>query len=189
MEPSDLLRKVAEPLERLGVPYAVVGSMASTAYGELRFTNDVDVVMDLRTEHVEAFCSAFPAPEFYLSRSAVESAVLKRFQFKIIHPSSGLKADCIIAGSDPFNQNQLSRALRLPREGGAYVVRFASPEDVIIKKLEYFRLGESEKHVRDICGILKAQGDRIDRGYIRRWAQRMGLVDIWDAVLARIEAG
>lgn len=69
------------------------------------------------------------------------------------------------------------------------MVRFAAPEDVIIKKLEYFRLGESEKHIRDICGMLKAQGNRIDRSYIQNWASEMGLTDIWNAVLARMAAG
>jgi predicted nucleotidyltransferase len=189
VEPSDLLRKVAQPLEKLGVRYAVVGSMASTVYGELRLTNDIDVVMDLRPDDVELFCSEFPPPEFYLSKPAVESAVRKQFQFNIIHPSSGLKVDCIIAGDDSFNQNQLDRAVSISREGGAYAVRVAAPEDVILKKMEYFRLGQSEKHVRDICGILKGQGDRIDREYIRQWAGRMGLTDIWDAIVVRMAAG
>jgi hypothetical protein len=189
VEPSDLLRRVADTLGILGVRYAVVGSMASTLYGDLRITNDIDVVIDLPLEKVQAFCAEFPDPEFYLSRPAVESAVRKRFQFNIIHPSSGLKVDCFIVGSEAFDQQQLTRAVATPREGGAYVVRFAAPEDVIIKKLEYFRLGGSEKHIRDICGMLKAQGDRIDRDYIQEWAGEMGLTEIWKAVLARLAAG
>jgi len=188
VEPSDLLRRVAEPLEKLGVRYAIVGSMASIAYGELRLTNDVDVLMDLRPERIGPFCSQFPAPDFYLSQPPVESAVRKNFQFNIIHPSSGLKVDCIIAGDDSFNQNQLDRAVIPPRDGGAYLVRIAEPEDVILKKMEYFRIGESEKHVRDICGIQKQQGDRIDCEYIRRWTEKMTLLEIWNVVLQRIAA-
>jgi len=189
MEQSDLLRKIAVTLDKLGVLYAVVGSTASTIYGEPRLTNDIDVVLDLQPQDVESFCSEFPEAEFYLSRAAVESAVRKRFQFNIIHPSSGFKIDCILAGDNAFDQSQLRRAVRLPWEGGAFAVRFAAPEDVIIKKMEFFRLGQSEKHTRDICGILKEQEDRIDRDYIRQWAEQMGLVEIWDAILVRVAAG
>jgi predicted nucleotidyltransferase len=189
VEHSELLEKLASALDRLGVRYAIVGSTASIVYGEPRFTNDIDVVIELWPQHIASFCNVFPGPEFYLSRSAVESAIQQQFQFNIIHPSSGLKIDCIVAKSDAFDQNQLSRAVPMMKEGGAYPIRLASPEDVIIKKMEYFRMGESEKHIRDICGILKAQRERIDRAYIRHWAQRMELTEIWDAVLARLEAG
>jgi hypothetical protein len=189
VEHSELLEKLAVTLDGLGVGYAVVGSTASIIYGEPRFTNDIDVVVGLEPQHVDSFCHAFPSPEFYLSRTAVESAIRQRFQFNVIHPSSGLKIDCIVAKRDEFDQGQLSRAMPVVKEGGSYPIRVASPEDVIVKKMEYFRLGESEKHVRDICGILKAQGDRIDRDYIRRWAERMELVELWDAVLARLAAG
>ena len=67
-------------------------------------------------------------------------------------------------------------------------VLFASPEDVIVKKMEFFRLGESEKHIRDICGILRTQGGKIDRAYIQHWAARLGLTEIWDAILERSAA-
>jgi hypothetical protein len=186
--PTDLLRKLATTVDKLAIPYAVVGSTASSLYGEPRLTNDIDVVIDLRTQQIAAFCGEFPEAEFYLSRAAVESAVHRRFQFKIIHPSSGLKIDCIVAGQDPFDAEQLQRGVRVSREAGAYVVRFAAPEDVIVKKLEYFRLGQSEKHLRDIAGILKTQADKIDRDYIRRWAEQKGLVEIWEAILERLRS-
>jgi nucleotidyltransferase AbiEii toxin of type IV toxin-antitoxin system len=185
MGPSELLQMVATVLDGLGVPYLVVGSTASTIYGEPRFTNDVDVVLDLRPDQVDAFCAAFPSPEFYLSQAAVESAVRKRFQFNIIHPSSGFKVDCILATNDPFDESRFRRRLRIP-SGGANEISVATAEDVIIKKLEYFRLGESEKHIRDIMGILRQQGSRVDCDYIAHWAGLKGLTDIWDAVLVRL---
>jgi hypothetical protein len=188
MEQSDLLRKLATSLEKLGIEYVVVGSTASIAYGEPRFTNDIDVVVNLSLKHVAPLCAEFPGPEFYVSQPAVQSAVSKQFQFNILHPSSGYKIDCIVAGADEFARSELDRGVEIYREDGAYKVRFATPEDVIIKKLEYFKLGESEKHVRDILGILRAQGDRIDRDYIDGWSRRKGLTDIWDAILARLAA-
>jgi hypothetical protein len=96
MEQSELLRKIAATFDALGARYVIVGSMASIAYGEPRFTNDIDVVVDLLPGHVDALCAAFPSPEYYLSRPAVVSAFAKRFQFNILHPSSGMKIDCII---------------------------------------------------------------------------------------------
>jgi hypothetical protein len=189
VDQAELLRKMATTLEKLGVPYAVVGSTASTVYGEPRFTNDIDIVLDLHSRDVTAFCSEFPSPEYYLSRPAVEAAVNRRFQFNIIHPSSGLKVDCILVGDSEFDRNQIQRALRVERTEVAYAVQFATPEDVILKKMEYFKLGQSEKHTRDICGILRAQGDRIDREYIRTWAAKMGLTEIWEAILVRMGAG
>jgi hypothetical protein len=189
VEHSELLDKLALACDQLGVRYAVVGSTASTIYGEPRFTNDIDVVVELRPEHIDSLGQAFPHPEFYLSRPAAESAVRQRSQFNIIHPSSGLKIDCIVAKGDEFDQSRLNRAIPVTRGEGAYTVRFAAAEDVILKKMEYFRLGQSEKHARDICGILKGQGDRIDRQYIRHWAERMGLSEIWEAILVRLAAG
>jgi hypothetical protein len=186
VEQSELLEKVALTLDTLGAEYAVVGSLASTLYGEPRLTNDIDVVVDLRPEQVDALCNAFPAPEYYLNRDAVKSAVRTRFQFNIIHPASGFKVDCFVAKGDALDQGQLQRAIRVPREQGSYAVRFAAPEDVILKKMEYFRLGESEKHVRDIAGMLKISGDRIDRAYIESWCKQLGLTEIWQAILARV---
>src|SRR5205823_13190099 len=95
MGPSELLRRLAEVLERLPIPYLVTGSMATIAYGEPRFTNDIDVVVALRLDQVDAFCTSFPEPEFYCHREAVVQAVHQRFQFNIIHFESGLKIDVI----------------------------------------------------------------------------------------------
>jgi hypothetical protein len=186
MEQSDLLRKIAVTFDKLVVRYAVVGSTASTLYGEPRLTNDIDVLAELQPQHVDAFCAEFSQAEYYLSRPAVESAVKKRFQFNIIHPSSGIKIDCFVAGGDEFDESQLRRSLSISRDTGAYSIRFATPEDVILKKMEYFQLGESEKHLRDIAGILRVAGERVDRTYIDEWAERKGLTEIWDAILARL---
>src|SRR5262245_41941674 len=111
MEQSDLLRKVAATLDKLRVPYAVVGSIASTIYGEPRLTNDIDVVLDLSPRNVDAFCAEFPSPEFYVSRAAVESAVQKRFQFNVIHPASGFKIDFFVSGAEIFDQLRRARAI------------------------------------------------------------------------------
>lgn len=163
MELSDLLRHVAETLERLQIPYLVTGSVATIAYGEPRLTNDIDIVVELPPNAVTTFCAAFPEPDYYCPRDLVEQAVKQRFPFNIIHPSSGLKIDVMLASNSEFDRSRLARAVRV-QGGPEFAAWFASPEDVIIKKLAYFKEGGSEKHIRDILGVLKirrACGPRI----------------------------
>jgi hypothetical protein len=187
VEHLDLLRYLAEVFERLQLRYAVTGSMATIAYGEARFTNDIDVVVELSPSQVDGIVAAFPAPDFYISRSAVESAVSSRRQFNIIGVTSGLKVDVIVATTSDFDRQRLDRTRRLPTFPDR-TVSFASPEDVIIKKLQYFCDGGSEKHLRDIAGVIRVQGDRIDRDRIVEWARRLGLSEAWERALARLNA-
>ena len=184
MEPSELLTLLSRKLDELGICYLVTGSMATIAYGEPRFTNDIDVVTSLLIEDVTRFCEAFPMPDFYISQEAVEGAVRQRRQFNIIHPTSGLKIDCIIPKDDDFERSRQQRGIRLQIVEDVDVM-FASPEDVIIRKLQYYKLGGSDKHLRDIAGVLKIQGSRIDRPYIAGWANRLAVRDVWDLVVER----
>jgi hypothetical protein len=186
MEPSELLRRFVEVLERLHLPYLVTGSMATMAYGEPRFTNDIDVVVALPLDLVDAFCASFLAPEFYCYHEAAKQAVQERSQFNIIHLESGLKIDVMIPDDSEFNRSRLARGVRVRSQSGIEIC-FASPEDVIIKKLEYYRVGGSEKHVRDIAGVLKLLEERVDRAYITSWASRLQLAEVWQDVLKRVD--
>ncbi len=186
MEPSELLRKIVGVLEGMQISYRVVGSVASTTYGEPRFTNDIDIVVDLHLEDVDRFCGFFPAEEYYCYRNAVIEAVRQRHQFNIIHYESGIKVDVFIPVSDPSGQSIFARGRRVTLSPGLDAW-FASPEDVILKKLEYYREGGSEKHVSDIAGILKVQQERIDRAYLANSARRLGLEATWLDVLQRID--
>ena len=185
MEQSELLRYVVGVVERLGLRYLVTGSVATIFFGEPRFTNDLDIVIALPVGRVADFCREFPAPEFYVSVSAAESAVEHCGQFNIIHPESGLKVDVIVPADTDFNRSRFARALRV-KPAADFEASFASIEDVIIKKMEYYREGGSEKHLRDITGVLKISGDRVDRAYISAWASKMGLDSIWAAILNRV---
>jgi len=186
MEQSELVRKVAGELDRLGARYFITGSIATISYGEPRLTNDIDVVVDLSLDQVDAFLSAFPAPDFYCSREALRHAIREHFQVNVLHPASGLKIDVILPIDDEFNRSRFSRRARIP--GGAdFDMWLASPEDVIVKKLEYYKKGQSEKHVRDILGVLKMRGKNVDRDYVTRWADRFQLADIWQDILNRAD--
>lgn len=185
MEQTDLLRLTVEALERLEIPYAIVGSIASGAWGESRFTQDIDILVDLATRHVAPLCGEFPDPEFYVSPVAARDAVSRCGQFNVIHPASGNKIDFMVAGPTPWEAAQLRRRkhLRLLPDQDAYI---AAPEDVILSKLVYYRDGGSDKHLRDITGILKVSGQIVDRAYIRQSATQLGVSDLWRSVLDRM---
>lgn len=187
MEQPELVRKVVEELESLGLPYMLVGSLASGVYGEPRFTQDIDVVVALPLSEVDSFCDAFRAPDFYVYKPAARQAVTQGGQFNVIHPASGNKIDVILARQDAWGRSQLARRRReliFPQLLG-YV---AAPEDVIIGKLWYYDEGGSEKHLRDVAAMLQASAEAIDRGYIEHWSQALGLTDAWRAVISRLDA-
>jgi hypothetical protein len=183
---SDFLKTVVGILEAQRIHYMIVGSIASAAYGEARFTNDVDIVVDVDETQATQLCDAFPTDDFYVSRSAALEAVRLKRQFNVIHPASGNKVDFMIARLDAWGRAQLARRHHrhiLP-DCLAYA---ASPEDIILAKMIYYREGKSEKHTRDITGILKISGNEIDRAYISEWAERLDLTEIWQMILSRVD--
>lgn len=188
MEQPELLRYAFDALERQGVPYMLVGSLASMLYGEPRMTRDIDFVVDLPVSRVEALCAEFPSPEFYVSLPAARKAAAQGGQFNVIHPSSGNKIDLMIARRDAWGRTQLARRLRKEvLQGTTGFV--ASPEDVILAKLWYYQDGGSDKHLRDIAAMLQISGTEIDRNYIEEWAAQLGLVEPWRAVIERLASG
>lgn len=186
MDPSELLRFLVGVLERLQLRYFVTGSTVTIFYGEPRFTNDIDVVVDLHEKGAAEFCRQFPEDDFYVDEEAARDAIRHASQFNIIHPQSGFKIDVIVPAATEFNRSRFNRAKRV-RAGPDWDASFASPEDAIIKKLEYFREGGSEKHLRDITGVLKTSGPDMDMQYVERWATVLGLLDIWNAILQRMQ--
>ena len=186
MEQYELLRHLVRCFETLKIPYLVTGAIASIAYGEPRVTNDIDIVADIKEKHIAGLKNCFPEEEFYLDEDTIKDAIHHQHQFNIIHPSSGLKIDVIIRKRDAFDNSRFKRIKRIcPVENTE--ANFASPEDVIIKKMEYYKEGGSEKHLRDITGILKISEELIDYNYISQWAEKLKLKEIWEAVLKRVK--
>ena len=146
---------------------------------------DIDIVVELRPDQAAKLCEAFPSPEYYVSENAAQEAIATGGQFNVIHPASGNKIDFMIARRDAWGRSQINRRRReeiLPGRPG-YT---AAPEDVILGKLWYYREGGSEKHLRDIAGMLQVSGDEIDTKYIEHWTQQLGLTEAWQAVLDRL---
>ncbi len=185
MEHSELLRRLVEALEEAEIPYLVTGSTATIFYGEPRFTADIDVVVELTAEAVPILLARFPAGEFYADEESARQAVAKSAQFNILHPASGLKVDVIVASGGAFDRSRFARARRVHPDA-SYSAAFASPEDVILKKLLFYRAGGSDKHLRDVAGVLKISGEELDRDYLDVWADRLGVADLWRAVRIRV---
>lgn len=183
---SELLQLAIETLERLQIPYLVCGSVASGGYGEPRMTRDIDIVIDLRFGKVAELSEAFPAPDFFVSKEAAIEAIRTEKQFNVIHLASANKIDFMIARDCVWSRVQLERRQRIPLFGN--VEGFAaSPEDIVLSKMLYYHEGGSEKHLRDITGILSVQAEKIDRDYISQWATRLKVAEVWSAVLRRLE--
>jgi hypothetical protein len=181
MEQDELLRHAARCFDKHGIRYFVTGAVAAIAYGEPRLTNDIDIVADLEEDNIPRLKSCYPSDEFYFDEESARRSVRTRSQFNIIHPGSGLKIDIMITQGDEFDQSRFRRARRLkPLEDTE--VAFASPEDVILKKLDFYRQGRSDKHLRDIAGILKISADVIDLAYIEAWVRKLGFEEMWAAV-------
>lgn len=186
MEPYDLLARVVAAFEQIQIPYLVTGSIASAMYGEPRLTNDIDIVADVLPKHVDALIRAFPTSDFYIDDEMIRQVLVHGGQFNIIHPASGLKVDVILRRDTPFDISRFSRRRRL-QPSKEYQADFAAPEDVILKKLHFYKEGGSDKHLRDIAGIVKVSGAELDRGYIAEWATRLNVGDIWTAILRRVD--
>lgn len=183
MDQAELLAYLLDVLEGHALPYAIAGSHASMAFGEARLTNDIDVLVLLTPESLPAFVASFPPDDFYVSEDGARTAAAKGGMFNIIHPDSGQKIVVIVPAGE-FDRSQLDRAVVVPVFSERQA-RFVSPEDTIIKKMDYYREGGSEKHLRDIVGVLRVTGARLEENYISLTASRLGLHDIWLAIKSR----
>ena len=184
MEPYDLLKIVVRELNDLGIEYVVTGSIASMTHGESRLTIDIDIVVWLSASNAVRLCQRFPAPEFYCSETAALEAVKLKRQFNIIHSESGFKIDLMIAADDEVSRQRSNRKQRITLDD-EFSAWFLSPEDIIIAKLQYYKLGESEKHVRDILSVLKIQKNKVDREYIEHWCLKLDILQEWNEILTR----
>lgn len=186
-EPIEVTLKVTDVFEKLGVPYLIAGSLASTLYGMVRTTQDSDVVAEMRLEHLQVFVSALQ-DEFYIDEEMITDAIQRNSSFNIIHRETMFKVDIFLPSPRPFLQAQLERAERQTFSFEAEIsAKFASPEDTILSKLEWFRMGGevSDRQWRDIIGVLKTRAGELDLEYLRRWAAELHVSDLLERALGQ----
>ena len=176
---------VTQTFERLGIPYAVGGSLASSLHGVMRSTLDVDIVADMRLEDIPPLVAAL-SKDFYADDEMMRDAIEHKSSFNLIHYETAFKVDIFIRKSRAFDQMQLERrrtsVIATDPEQSLYVT---SPEDVILSKLEWYRMGGevSDRQWRDILGVLKTRAGELDLDYLRKWAKDLRVSDLLERAL------
>ena len=180
--PTEFLIYVAKLLERLDIPYHVGGSVASSAHGMYRASADIDFVIDPTADQLESLARELER-EFYVSRPAMAEALSLKSTFNAIHDRTSFKVDFFIKGTTPFDTEELRRSIRQAVGGeGGHEVQLKSPEDTILRKLEWFRRGGevSERQWQDVLSILAAARGQLDETHLDRWAPELGIADLLD---------
>jgi hypothetical protein len=182
------LAPVVEACERLGIAYQVGGSVASSAHGSPRATNDVDVVVDLRPEHVAPLCLEL-AGNYYVSPELLRDAIVHRSCANVVHLASGYKVDLFVCRGGEYDRVALQRFVERSLAPGSRTFRVAMAEDILLRKLAWFRDGGevSDRQWSDVLGVLRLRGPRLDQPYLDRWAPHLGVLEL--LARARREAG
>jgi len=175
------LEPVVEAFSRLGVAYYLGGSAVSSNYGVARSTLDVDLVADLSAEHVVPLVNALKS-DYYIEQRAVVEAVARKVCFNAIHLPTSFKVDIFTVKGRPYDYVVLQRIREDSLDDAESAKKFfqASPEDIILAKLEWYRLGDevSERQWGDVLGVMKVQQHLLDRVYLEQWADDLGVVDL-----------
>ena len=185
-EMLDALRPVVATLRRLGVKHYVGGSVASSVHGVARTTLDVDIIAELQESHVEGLTQALSG-SFYVSEPMIRAAIVNGSCFNVIHLATSFKVDVFIPKNRSYDQTAMDRIQpeTIGEEGGVETW-VATPEDVILSKLESYRMGEeiSEHQWFDVLSVLRIQQGRLDLEYMCQWAGRLGVSDLLERALA-----
>ncbi len=173
-------------LQPLGIRYVVGGSLASSVHGEVRATNDIDVLIEIPEETVPAFVASLK-PTFDIWEDTVRRSLEEHRSFSALHLEWHVKVDFFPAGGSPLDASELQRSQRvqLPDAPGAQVP-VSTAEDIILRKLEWYRRsgGVLERQLRDVVGVLKVRAQELDLPYLREWSRTMGVGDELDQCLA-----
>jgi hypothetical protein len=185
--PQDIavLEQFADILDELNIAYAIGGSFASSAYGAVRFTQDADITVDSFGQKGNKFFDTVKS-DFYISNEAMNYALQNRTSFNIIHLATAFKIDIFIRKDDEFQRQMLFHSRKLPLGESSKKVSFVSPEDIILLKLDWFRQSgySSERQLSDVRGVLAAQKDSLDLDYLKNWAKKLGLNELFQKAIS-----
>lgn len=177
MSLAELLGSIVRALDEAGIPHMLAGSVAGAFHGEPRSTQDVDLVIDPPDPAtLERFASLLDPDRFYVGDH--RAALSERGMFNVIDTHTGWKVDLILRRDRPFSRAEFARRRSVSIEG--VEVHVVSPEDLILAKLEWAKLGESERQLGDVRAVLRSSGSRLDWAYLRRWAEELGVCDALD---------
>ena len=178
MTVAEIVAEVAGRLERLGIPYVVGGSLASSTWGQMRQTNDADIAIQVASSDISPLIAAFAEP-FFISREELLEAMSSPDAFRsaqLLHMDEAFKIDLFLLPPGEYAKSELARARTVEVTTGRGV-RFSAPENVIIAKLRWFVLGNkvSDRQWNDIVTVLEVQAGKLDDPYLNRWAEHFGV--------------
>ena len=173
----ETLRDFASKAGQLGIAYMVTGSFAMSAYGEIRHTKGIDVVIELPIQYVSRFASLFEPERYYISENSVRRAVERRSMFNVVDKQYGDKIDFIVRKDTDFAKESFSHRRRAVTGGVEFWT--STKEDLIIAKLDWARDSKSELQIRDIANLTS---DEYDAEYVADWVDRLDLDEIWAEV-------
>lgn len=174
------LDTVIRMLERLNVPYMITGSLAASHHGRPRATHDADLVIDLDSEQLDALVHDLDASNFYVDAAGARNALAQRRQFNVIDTAHACKVDLIVRKDRAFSREEFGRRQHVD-VGFGRPLAMVTPEDAILSKLEWAKRADSERQLRDAAGIVE-MNPQLDRQYVVRWAEQLGVSDLWRAV-------
>jgi len=180
-----LFRKLKEALDAAKIPYMVTGSFVSALHGVPRATHDIDVVIAPSGEQIDALLKQFAESDYFVEPEDAMQALRHRTQFNVIDQHSIWKIDFILRKERPFSRAEFERRVLVNILGVS--VYAAAPEDILLAKLEWAKLGESERQIKDAAGIIEIQRDKLDMNYVDRWVELLDIQPQWEA--ARAMAG
>jgi hypothetical protein len=177
------LTRVISVLERLDIPYMVVGGFAATFYGRPRLTLDVDIVVDMQWKHVRPFVAAFPGSGYHVSEESMFDSLTRRRPFHVIETATAAKVDLVPLRHDAFTRKAFERRRRAEYDAEGNATSFIAPEDLVVAKLLAYQATESDRHLRDAQEVLVMQRDDINLDLIRQSSLAVGVFDLFEMIL------
>ncbi len=181
MSVRQFFNRVITELERAEIPYMVTGSLASPAHGRIRASEDFDIVIAPSPAQLRTFVSAFPDDQYHADEYDAFESLKHTLQFNIIDFATTWKADLIFKKNREFSRVEFSRRQAHVIDG--VHVYIASAEDILIAKLEWAKIGESERQIEDAAGVIERQGPNLDRAYVEHWVNELDLRKQWEIAL------
>lgn len=184
MELENTLKKIAKILQKLRIPYLVTGGVAIVVWGRPRYTADIDIIIELKTEKVKQLVSIL-IKEGYVDEDAIREALKNKSEFNFIDNKTGLKVDFWILSSSAFDRSRLKRAVA--RKIFGQEVFFSSPEDLILKKLLWFNESKSSRQLEDIHSVLAIIKDQLDYNYLKKWAKKQKTLALLQEMISLVK--
>jgi hypothetical protein len=181
---KEFFAAIISRLDACQIPYMLTGSVASSAHGHARSTNDLDIIIDPSAAALTRFVDSLPS-EWYASREAALSALNSRSMFNIIETAGGWKADLIIRGNRPFDIEEFNRRKTRPALG--INASMITPEDSILSKLDWSRDSQSARQFEDAVGVAAMNLSSLDLQYLRKWAAQLGVEARLEQVLEQAQ--